>query len=101
MYKIKGKGSNREVYDGATLVGRLVRHEREIINTTQQYRNGQAVSATISVNVEVWWRAFTPEHQRLGRGDPWKGASRSTLKAWADPKAWEGLVTTGDSCVTP
>ena len=26
----------------------------------------------------------------------WKGASRSTLKSWMDPSAWESLTTSGE-----
>lgn len=102
MYKFKGKGNKREVYDGAMLVGRLVRHERPVTYTTYCYdRAGRQTGATFRKSVEVWWRAYDSDGRRLGRGDPWKGVSCVTLKEWSDPKAWEGLVTTGDLCVTP
>lgn len=95
-YKIKGTGDRRTVHDHTgAIVGRLVKHKKEVINTTEYFRNGRAVSATISKGTEVWWRAHDADGNRLGRGDPWKGASRTTLKAWRDPRAWEGLVTTG------
>lgn len=104
-YKIKGTGDRRTVHDHAgVLIGRLVKHEKEVINTTAHYRNGHPVSATISKGVDVWWRAHDADGNRLGRvprdlhGEPmgaWKGASHTTLKAWRDPQAWEGLVTTG------
>lgn len=104
-YKIKGKGDRRTVHEHTgVLIGRLVKHEREVINTTQHFRNGRPVSATISKGVDVWWRAHDADGNRLGRvprdlhGEPmgaWKGASHTTLKAWRDPQAWEGLVTTG------
>lgn len=96
MFKIKGKGERREVYDGTILVGRLVRHEKPRIETTQRFTNGHAVSATIRKVVEVWWRAYDADERRLGRGDPWRGASKPTLKAWTDPLAWAGLTTKGD-----
>lgn len=105
-YKIKGKGDRRTVHDvSGVLIGRLVRHERPVLHTTQRYVNGRPVSATIRKVTEVWWRAHDADGNRLGRvprdlhGAPagaWKGASRSTLKAWTEPSAWEGLTTSGE-----
>lgn len=87
-YKIKGSGDARTVVAGARVVGQLRRHEKPVIATT--YRPN---SISFRKTVEVWWRAYTADGQRLGRGSPWRGASRQTLKAWTDPARWEGLTT--------
>lgn len=84
IYRIRGAGDVREVYDGRRLVGVIKRKSREVMS----WRIGPT-SATGRKVTETWWIATRASGAPV-RWHDGRRLCRDRLKDWADPKNWTG-----------
>lgn len=86
MYKVKGAGDTREVWDGDWLVGRLHRSESHEASITMT-----PTRATLRKTKVVSWRATHPDGSPVMRWDrPDRREVQDTIKAWRRPMLWCG-----------
>jgi hypothetical protein len=87
MFKIKGKGDTREVWDGDRLVGHLHAHEARETRETVTYRDGRCERISSRLIITSWWRATRADGAPV-LGPHGGRLQTKTLKAWTNPVAW-------------
>jgi hypothetical protein len=92
-YTIKGRSDTREVWDGAVLVGRIHRHQREVV----EMKVHLVKSASLRKRVEVYWTATWPDGAPVRKFCKFRNRpvrmSRSTMKDWKSVETWRSAET--------
>jgi len=77
MYRAKGKGKVREIWDGKVLVGRIRSKLTEYIKMTLTKNSGSIRKVRVTT-----WNAELPDGTKLDK------PAQGTIKAWKEPSAW-------------